>query len=272
MVRKKALVTGASSGIGRAFAYRLAELGYDLAVVARREHLLVQIKQELEERHSISVQVLPLDLTLSSHRQKLYEQVPQVDLLVNNAGIGWITPFVDMKVEEVRSILELNVVAVTEIAHFYLQTMVERKRGEMVIVASTAAFQPIPYFAIYGATKGYDYLLGVALHAEYKPFGVHVLTLCPGPTYTEFGRGHMDLDKAIGRLGMTAEKVVEAALLGLRKKKAVVIPGFLNKLGIWLQKFFPRCWTLAISRLIFRRVYQKSKMPKPGKQKESEAS
>lgn len=259
--KKKALITGASSGIGLAFAKKLALEGYDLVLVARRKNRLEEIQKELESTYSVKVTVISADLTLPEERKKIYQSTLEkdmvFDLVINNAGMGYLAPFLSSNWESHQQMLDLNIMAVTEIAHTFLKPMVERKSGAMVIVASTAAYQILPFFATYGATKSYDYYLAIALYAELKREGVHVMALCPGPTLTEFGGDSMDIQKLAGPFVLTAHQVVHSCWKGLKKKKKEVIPGFWVSLVFFLFSLLPSSLQLWLNYRIFQRSYEK---------------
>ncbi len=172
----------------------------------------------------------------------------QVDLLVNNAGFGLAGRFAEMDGKRQRAMIDLNVGALTELAHAVLLGMIERKSSAILNVASTAAFQPGPGMAVYFATKAYVLSFSEALHEEVRKHGVTVTALCPGPTATEFGevagwRGSAMIDK----LSATSPDVVRAGLAALDKRKAVVIPRLVNKAGAQGHRFLPRAWLRKIA-------------------------
>lgn len=259
--KKYALVTGASSGLGAVFARKLAARGYHLYLAARRQERLEKAKEELEKEYQVEVHPIPVDLTDPSDRDALFEATggvnSQVDLLINNAGIGFLKPFVDYDYQRCHQMMALNVNAVIDLTYRYLPGMVKRGYGDVIIVSSTASFQPLPYFSLYAATKGFERQFAEGLYYEVRKEGVHVLTLCPGPTKTEFGEANgMDInDVPFGY--MEADPVVEAALRGMDKKKRVVIPGFTNRLGVVLQGFLPQEVVNWMSHLIFKGLNKK---------------
>lgn len=258
---KWALITGASSGIGWAFAGKLAVQGYNLYLVARRLEKLQELSKKLTEKNQIQVIPIQADLSLSEDRDRVFEKTggleSSVDLFVNNAGVGWVEAFHQHKREELLKMIELNVTAVADLTHRYLSGMIKRGAGSIIIVASTGSFQPTSYFAAYAGTKAFDYFLAEGISRELDSMGVHVMSLCPGATITEFGGEKLDIKKMGGIFSMTAEKVVDIALKGLRKKKRVVVPGFFNRMGIHLQRLVPRSWVNWVTAFIFRRVLAK---------------
>ena len=243
-----ALITGASSGIGEAFANTLAAKGCNLILVARSEDALNQIAGDLHEQHGVTVDVMAADLIDPANRDNVADAVQalgrQVDLLINNAGFGTMGPFVKADRLRERHQVDLNVTALTDLCHAFLPGMVERKQGAVINVASTASYQPMPYMAVYAATKSYVRSFSEALHAECKDRGVTVTALCPGPVATNFFEASQSRDleglvQKVSGIMMTAEQVVDDALAAMQKGKAVVVPGVPNKLGAWGSSITP---------------------------------
>ena len=239
-MKKVALVTGASAGLGVEFARQLSKRGHTLVLAARRKDRLEELAKELGNARAVAI-----DLSKKDAAAKLLADVEAkgevVDLLVNNAGFGLIGRFAELDPKRERQMIDLNVGALTDLCRAVAPGMIKRKTGAILNVASTAAFQPGPKMAVYFATKAFVLSLSEALHEELKPHGVKVSCLCPGPTRTEFGevagfRGNGGFD----RLAMGAAEVVEIGLDGLDKNKAVVIAGLVNKLGAWSTRFAPR--------------------------------
>ncbi|MEL6383145.1 MAG: SDR family oxidoreductase, partial [Cyanobacteria bacterium J06626_18] len=185
-----ALVTGASSGIGAVFAEQLASRKHDLILVARSQDKLQAIADKLSQQHSIQATVIVQDLTEPNAGKTVFTHVQQqgitVDLLINNAGFGTYGEFADGVLDTHLNMIQLNVVALTELTHLYLPQMRSRRSGSIINIGSTASFQPIPYFAVYAATKAFVLSFSEALWQECKPYNVKVLAVCPGPTETEF--------------------------------------------------------------------------------------
>lgn len=243
-----ALITGASSGIGEAFANILASRGCNLILVARSEDVLNELAGDLHEEHGITVDVMAADLSEAQNRDNIAEATDaldrQVDLLINNAGFGSMGPFVKADGARERQQVDLNVTALTDLCHSFLPGMVERGHGGIINVASTASFQPIPYMAVYAASKAYVRSFSEALHAECQGRGVTVTALCPGPVATNFfaATESKDMDsmvKKISGIMMTADQVALDALNALEKGRAVVVPGAQNKLGALAASFTP---------------------------------
>jgi uncharacterized protein len=239
-LKKVALVTGASAGLGVEFARQLSRRGHALVLAARRKERLDELTKELGNGRAIAI-----DLSKKDAAAKLLADLEAngeaVDLLVNNAGFGLIGRFAELDAKRERQMIDLNVGTLTDLCRAVAPGMIERKSGGIINVASTAAFQPGPKMAVYFATKAFVLSLSEALHEELKPHGVHVTCLCPGPTRTEFGAvagfgGNGLFDK----VAMEAPGVVEAGLKGLDRNKGVVVPGLINKVTANSGRFAPR--------------------------------
>ena len=239
-MRKVALVTGASAGLGVEFARQLSKRGHSLVLAARRKDRLEQLAKELGDARAVAI-----DLSRANAAQKLLADVEangeQIDLLVNNAGFGLIGRFAELDAKRQRQMIDLNVGTLTDLCHAVAPQMIARKSGGIINVASTAAFQPGPKMAVYFATKAFVLSFSEALHEELKPDGVKVSCLCPGPTRTEFGEvAGFGGNGMFDRVAMNAAKVVEAGLAGLERNKAVVVPGWMNKVTAVSGRFAPR--------------------------------
>lgn len=239
-MKKVALVTGASAGLGVEFARRLSERGYRLVLAARRKERLEQLAGELGNARSVAI-----DLSKSNAAAKLMADIEAngetVDLLVNNAGFGLIGRFAELDPKRERQMIDLNVGTLADLCRAVAPAMIERKSGGILNVASTAAFQPGPNMAVYFATKAFVLSLSEALHEELKPHGVKVSCLCPGPTRTEFGEvAGFGGSGMFEKVAMNAAEAVEAGLKGLDANDAVVVPGWINKLGAVSGRFAPR--------------------------------
>ncbi len=255
--RPSALVTGASSGIGKAFARLLARRGHDLILVARDRVRLEQLAAELGRAHAVSCEVLVADLADESElhlvEERLYEG-DALDVLVNNAGYGSAGAFVDGSLEAGVGQIRLNIQALTVLSHAGLKAMVARGRGGLLNVSSTAGFQPTPKQAVYGATKAYVTSFTEALHEEVLKSGVHVTALCPGFTRTEFHeRGKIDTGRLPSFVWMGADEVAKAGLDGLEANRAIVVPGVANKLAAAATHLGPRSVVRSASGLVTRR-------------------
>ncbi len=237
----KAIITGASSGIGEALARLMVREGFDhLVLVARREDRLQKLREELEREGKVKVEPIGLDVTDPTAVKTLVERAGDADVLVNNAGYGKHGAQVDLVPDEVTGMVRLNCEALTGLVAAFLPRMVSRRSGTILNVASIVAFQPVPYFAVYGATKAFVLSLSIALDEEVKRHGVRVLALCPGPVPTEFQAvANTTPDHAPKAMMVSAEAVAEDALWMIRRQKRVWIPGFLCRFLIGLEAFLP---------------------------------
>src|SRR6476661_2046330 len=245
-----ALVTGASAGLGVEFARQLSKRGHKLVLAARRKDRLDELAKELGNARAVAI-----DLSKANAAAKLMADLEaageQVEILVNNAGFGLIGRFAELDAKRERQMIDLNVGALTDLCRGVAPGMIKRKGGAILNVASTAAFQPGPKMAVYFATKAMVLSLSEALHEELKPKGVKVSCLCPGPTRTEFGEvAGFGGNGLFDRVAMTAEQVVAAGLAGLDRNRAVVVPGWMNKLTAGGTRFVPRVVTRKIAGAI----------------------
>jgi short-subunit dehydrogenase len=239
-VKKVALITGASAGLGVEFARQLSKRGHRLVLAARRKERLETLAKELGNARAVAI-----DLSKSNAAAKLMADLEaageQVEILINNAGFGLIGRFAELDAKRLRQMIDLNVGALSDLCRAVAPQMIKRKSGAILNVASTAAFQPGPKMAIYFATKAYVLSFTEALHEELKPHGVRVSCLCPGPTSTEFGEvAGFGGNSMFDRMAMEAPEVVETGLAGLDKNHAVVIPGWMNKIVAASTRFAPR--------------------------------
>lgn len=243
-----ALITGASAGIGREFARQLGARARQLVLVARREDRLHEIREELMKRHAkLSIVVCATDLSSAADVDALLKciagkQIP-VDLLINNAGLGDYGSFATANPERVREIVAVNITALTELTRALLPQMIERRRGGILNVSSSAGFLPIPGMALYAATKAYVTSFSEALCLELRDSGVHVTALCPGPVYTEFNsvarRPGTSGRSAPGFTHVPASAVVRAALRAVERNRPIVIPGLVMKIGMTIVRMTP---------------------------------
>ena len=242
-----ALITGASAGLGVEFARQLSKKGHRLVLAARRKDRLDALVAELGNARAVEIDLSPPGAAGVLLRD-IEEAGEQVALLVNNAGFGLRGPFIELDAARQREMIDLNCGVLTELCRAVAPRMVERRSGGILNVASTAAFQPGPWMAVYFATKAYVLSFTEALHEELKLHGVNVSALCPGPTRTEFGAvaGINSLGQ-FDRLAMEAEPVVRAGLEGLEKNRAVVIPGATNRLGALSTRFASRSFVRRVA-------------------------
>jgi short-subunit dehydrogenase len=252
---KWALITGASAGIGTALARELAAGGTNLVLTARRRDRLVGLAGELSSKHNIRTLVCVADLAQPTGAQQIFdfteEKQIEVDLLINNAGFGAYGEFQKVALERLAEMTQVNVTAVVQMTHLYLPGMIERRSGDVLILASTAAFQPVPYITTYAATKAFDLFFAEGLAEEVRQYGVRVCALCPGSTATEFFQvaGQRNHTR---RTPETPEKVARVGLAALASGKSSVISGFTNWLGAETVRAVPRRTVARITAGIFR--------------------
>lgn len=253
-MRQTFLITGASSGIGYELAKVCGRNGYNLVLVARREDALKRLKFELDSTYGDQVRtcgagigtwIYRADLSNADERQQLAQWIQaeglHVDGLINNAGFGDYGPFVETDWEKQNQMLQLNVVALTHLTHLFLPGMVERRRGRILNVASTAAFQPGPLMAVYYATKAYVLSFTSAIASELDGTGVTVTTLCPGPTQSEFQEiSEMSQSKLVrGRKLPTSAEVAEYGYQAMQQGKRVAVHGFSNRVLAFSTRLLP---------------------------------
>jgi uncharacterized protein len=243
-----ALVTGASSGIGREFARQLAGRARSLILVARREQKLRELSDELRQQYpNLTVHIRRTDLADLAQLKELMAWLDsekiEVDLLINNAGLGDLGPFATSDPIRNEQIMLVNMVALTSLTRHLLPQMIARKRGGILNVSSSAGFLPIPTFAIYAATKAYVTSFSEALRAELRGTGVAVCALCPGPVHTEFQevakRSGGQREDGPEFVHVSVEQVVRDALTGLEADRPLVIPGLPMKIGMFLVRITP---------------------------------
>lgn len=256
MIRPVALVTGASSGIGLELATLLARDGYDLVLVARSRERLENIGKGLREEFGATSTVVARDLSDPDSPRAVAQEVESrglpIQVLVNNAGLGVYGFFAQTPLERERAMIQVNAVAVTELTKRFLPGMLQRRRGRILNVASTASFQPGPLMAVYYATKAYLLSFSEALANETAGSGVTVTALCPGPTLTEFQKeaGVEATHLFHSPLVLDAKTVALAGYRGMQRGKRVVVPGFGNRVLVSAVRFTPRRLVTAIARRI----------------------
>lgn len=250
---RTALVTGASGGIGLELARLLARDGYDLVLIARSEDRLAQIARELTTKHNIAVRTRPKDLSRPEAPQQIFDELQraaiEVEVLVNNAGFGLYGAFNETDLNDELQMMQVNMVALTHLTKLLLPAMLERRRGKILNVASTAALQPGPLMAVYYATKAYVLSFSQALGNELEGSGVSVTALCPGPTTSGFQtRANMEGSRLVQGGLMDARTVAAIGYRALMRKQSVVIPGAKNKGFALLAKLLPGSMTVKIVR------------------------
>lgn len=242
-----ALITGASGGIGKAFAEELAERKTNLVLVARSANKLNQIATELQEKHKIQVEVIPKDLTEPNATNEVFDLIKQkeltIDLLINNAGFGDYGDFAEREGERQLNMIQLNIMALVDLTHKFLPLMRKTRSGSIINIASIAGFQPMPYLSVYAATKAFVLSFSEALWAENREYGVKVLVVCPGPTETDFF-GEAQFPSSLSNTNSkmaTPKEVVSDALQSLEKGDSSVVSGGLgNQIIVNMHRFLPR--------------------------------
>ncbi|HEU4326586.1 MAG TPA: SDR family oxidoreductase [Roseiflexaceae bacterium] len=252
--RQTALITGASGGIGEELARIFAARGFNLALVARTESKLRALGSELAHQHGVSAAVFAADLADPAAPPQLAERLAvagvTVDVLVNNAGFATYGNFAELDIDGELRLLQVNIVALSHLTRLLLPGMIQRGRGRILNVASTAAFMPGPLMADYYASKAFVLSFSEALNNELSGTGVSVTVLCPGPTSTGFqARAQMEQSKLVsGRAIMDAATVARAGFEGLMRERPVVIPGLMNRIQTFLPRLLPRAFVPAIVR------------------------
>ncbi len=251
---KWALITGASAGIGVAFAEELASGGTKLVLTARRKDRLEELARRLAATYKIDTEVFPADLADPNAPEKIFaftkEKGIEIDLLINNAGFGQYGEFPSIEKQRLLDMVQVNCHAVVHLTRLYLPEMVARRRGDILIVASTASFQAVPYISLYAATKAFDLLFAEGLAEEMKPYGIRVCALCPGSTESEF---HIVAgQQKFKRHAETAEKVARTGLKALAAGKSYVISGLGNYLGAHGERLVPRRFVTKIAAGMFK--------------------
>lgn len=246
---KTVVITGASMGIGESFARALAAQGAKLVLVARSQDKLQRLRHELGSEHLVVVE----DLTQTGAARRVFDALSRAglapDVLINNAGFGLHGAFTEQPLATHRDMLDLNVTALVELTYLFLP-MLERRRGGVINVASTAAFQPVPYMAVYAASKAFVLSFSEALWGEYRPRGVRVLALCPGATDTPFFARAGEA-AALGKKARV-EDVVTLGLRAFQSGRASVVHGAANFLTSLSSRFFSRALTVRVSERLMR--------------------
>src|SRR3954452_21678957 len=235
-VSSTSLVTGASSGIGAAIAQELASRGHALALVARREERLRTLATELSSDHGVATEVIAADLGEPAGRERGADELRSrgrvVEVLVNNAGFGHQADFATSPRERMLEMVNINVETVVDLTSRFLPAMVDRGRGSIINIASTAAFQPLPGSAVYAATKSFVLSFSEAIRTELRGSGVTVTAVCPGPVRTEFmdvaGFGGVE-ERTPGAVWMSPEDLAKHAIDGAAGDRRVVVPGVINR-------------------------------------------
>jgi short-subunit dehydrogenase len=249
-----ALITGASTGLGREFARLCARDGYDVVLVARSLPQLEELAADIQRNTNRAARVIEKDLSIPDAAREIFDELTSaglnIELLINNAGFGLVGRFWELDEIQQMQMVQLNIGALTHLTRLFLPGFVQRRRGRILNIASTAAFQPGPLMSVYYATKAYVVSFSEAVHNEVRDYGVTVTALCPGPTKTEFDKraGGTNTKLFKGRNVMDASAVAQIGLAALNAGKPLVIAGRLNSMMAFLTRFAPRQFTASMAR------------------------
>jgi short-subunit dehydrogenase len=251
------LITGASSGIGEAFARKLAARGDNLLLVARSEDRLINLCNELGRIQNTRAQYVAMDLSEPDAPARLFAETQtrelEIDFLINNAGFGSMGDFTTLDLDRALNMIDLNIRALVDLTNRFLAPMRERKSGSIINVASTAGFQPVPFMATYAATKAFVLSFSEALREENRPYGIKVMALCPGVTDTNFFAASQ-MQKPPRRIAQTPDDVVKTALRGLKRGKAHVISGWTNFFMIESERLVPRSLSARVAGTVLKKT------------------
>jgi short-subunit dehydrogenase len=255
----RALVTGASSGIGVAFATQLAARGHPLVLVARRRDRLETLAEKLRATHGVEVVVVAQDLAAPDAAERLFEategQGLEVGLVINNAGYGMQGRFLEMAMPEIEQMLRLNAVSLTHLTQLFARAMVARRHGYLLNVASAAAFLPSPFVSAYAASKSYVWGFSEALSYELSDTGVSVTTLYPGITETEFNEvAHAKTPPLMNASILSADAVAKVGLDATFRRRRAAIPGLINKLNAFFCTVLPRGFIVRVTGALLGRA------------------
>lgn len=252
---KWALVTGASAGIGWALAEQLAAGGANLVLTARRTDRLQNLAGDLSAKHGVKIETFGADLVQAEAPREIYAFTSakniEIELLVNNAGFGAFGYIHQIPESRLLEMVQVNCSAVVQLTRLYIPAMVERRHGDILIVASTAAFQAVPFNSAYAATKAFDLIFAEGIAEEVRSFGVRVCALCPGPTTTEF-QAVAQQPGRVFKVAETAEKVARVGLEGLARGKSCVISGAMNRLMMEGERLAPRRFVASMAAKMMR--------------------
>jgi len=250
-----ALVTGASSGIGKSISEQLAQQGLHLVAVARNQANLDTLKNDLEAKYAIQVETIAEDLSKPGASSLIAEQTAGIDigLLIANAGIENNGPFIDNDANDESRLLALNVISPMQLSHVFARRFSARGRGGILLTSSLFGYQGVPYVANYSASKAYILSLGEALNVELKPLGIDVTVLSPGLTKTPM-IDNMPID--FNKVPITSHTPDQVARIGLNAlgKKATVVPGLINKIYAWENRLIPRSWPVKLFGFLIKRA------------------
>jgi uncharacterized protein len=270
MTNDTVLITGASSGIGKELAVQFAKHGHSLVIVAPVEAELQALAAELESEYDVSVQVLAKDLTDENSAEEIFEEMEragiEIEILVNNAGLGQRGKFWEIPFERHLEMLRVNVEAVLVLTRYFLPMMVRRGHGRILNTASVAGYEPGPLLATYHATKAFVLSLSESLATELKDTGVFLTALCPGPVDTDFfPKAEMVDTKAFQKAKVMApQEVAEAGYEALMKGERSVIPGAMNQALVFSRRFLPESGQAKLNESMYQEVKPEDRKREPG--------
>lgn len=239
---KTALITGASGGIGEALALCFAQHGYRLVLIARNEERLQEVAKQCQELSQQGILVIVADLAQKKGAERIYQQVQaaeiSVDVLINNAGIGSWGCFSELELREHERLIQINLLAIVRLSYLFLKDMNTRRQGNIVNIASVYAYSPVPYQAMYAASKAFMMSFSCALSYELRHTGISVNVICPGTTLTGFRKSIVSEEKP-NLFSMSATQVAELAYAKIERNKLIEIPGFINRLFVFITRIFP---------------------------------
>ncbi len=253
---KYCLITGASSGIGKEFATIFAKNNYDLVLVARRKEKLEEIKEEINKKYKVDVIILSYDLTNLDNIDKLFKELKEKNIvihtLINNAGFGYHSNFVNSDYNKQQALIDLNISCLTKMSYVFGKEMSINKEGQILNVASIAAYMSGAFASTYYASKAYVLSFSEALKEELKQCNVVVSCICPGPTKTEFEEKAALQDSNMFKTlpVMKASRVAKIGYNALKRKRTLVHCGAFVKFGAFLTRFFPRCITRKVGKSV----------------------
>ena len=249
---KTILITGASSGIGEAFACTLNKLGANLILTARSHDKLVSMSEKM-----FNATVISGDLSDKNFPKELYDELKEkgikVDILINNAGFGFSGFFLDSTRDNYRQMLNVNVYSLVELSHLFLKDMVARKSGGIINISSLASFQPIPYFSVYAASKAFVTSFTKSMYEEYRGKGIKILGVCPGYTRTNFNIRAQMQEKSVPGYTMSSQAVVDESLKAYIKGDYLIINGRINRFAKLLMSILPSSLSLKLSKNIIKK-------------------
>ena len=258
-MNKTALITGTTSGIGKAFAEKFAKEGYNLILVSRDEQKLTEQAHILSSEYGIKVFEIPLDLLENGAVQKVFNSVEKmklsVQVLINNVGFNECGVFLETNLQREIDMIRLHAICTTEMTKMFLPDMIKNKYGRILNLGSTGSFMASPCNAVYAATKAFILFVSKGINVELKGTGVSVTTLCPGATKTEFAnKAGIDKTLLFNIFVMMPEKVASIGYKALMRRKVCIVAGFYNKLLVFSSKFIPPCILNACIKIMFRKT------------------